>query len=71
MLETGLSSLFIKTLKLQVDYILVSTEYAQQSLTKKKAALQAIQSKTGWLKKWIGVAEHTVHRVHGNRHCTR
>lgn len=55
MVETGLSPLFIKTFKLQVDYILKVLDMSEHRLPK-KAALQAIHSGTGWFNEWMELA---------------
>lgn len=55
MLETGLSPLFIKTLKLQVDYI-TRIMNLDESRLPKKAALKPIHTKSGWYKEWIDLA---------------
>lgn len=51
-LETGLSPLFLKTLKLQIDYIVKVLDMPNDRLPR-KAALQAIQNRTGWFKDWL------------------
>lgn len=55
MLETGLSPLFVKTLKLQVEYVVKVLSMPDYRLPK-KAALQTIRSKTGWYKEWLDLA---------------
>lgn len=56
MLETRISPLYIKTLKLQVDYICNVLQMSDDRLPK-KAALQAIHSRSSWYKEWIELAE--------------
>lgn len=55
MLETGLSPLATKTLKLQVDYILKVFNMSSERLPR-KVALEALRCNTGWYTKWNDLA---------------
>lgn len=55
MLETGLSPLYIKTLKLQIDYVLKALSMPNSRLPK-KAALKVINTRTSWYAEWLNLA---------------
>lgn len=55
MLETGLSPLFIKTLKLHIIKVMKMPNYRLP----KKIALHSIQTETGWFKNWMDIARES------------
>lgn len=56
MIETGLPPLLIKTLKLQVDYVLRVMQLPDHRLPK-MVAIQVVRSKRGFFKEWECLAE--------------
>lgn len=56
MLETGLSPLFIRTLKLHIDYIIKVLHMSNERLPR-KAALEVIHRRSSWYAEWMELAQ--------------